>query len=248
MRQWRLIYDLPASGADNMIKDEAILAQVSAEDGLPTLRFYAWNPPCLSLGYAQKSDNVDFERIESLGWDVVRRPTGGRAILHMHELTYSVTLPLNHPLAAGNVIESYQRISLALTAGLKLLGVESLAERRTEHINNRSAICFETPSHYEITIHGRKLIGSAQARRKEGILQHGSIPLFGDMGRICDVLRYPDEDNRERAKAQVRKRAITLSDALDGQMIEWRTAAQALAEGFAQTFRLTFNVQDSTKS
>src|SRR6185295_7261954 len=93
MRQWRLIYDLPTTGAANMAADEAVLQAVSAGESMPTLRLYGWSPPCLSLGYGQKTRDVDFERIAANGWDVVRRPTGGRAILHVDELTYSVSLP-----------------------------------------------------------------------------------------------------------------------------------------------------------
>lgn len=89
MRQWRLINDFPAFGTRNMAVDEAILQSVTDGRALPTLRLYRWNPPCLSLGYGQKSSDVDFARAAALGWDVVRRPTGGRAILHTDEVTYS---------------------------------------------------------------------------------------------------------------------------------------------------------------
>jgi len=239
MRQWRLIYDHPTTGAMNMAVDEAILSAVSSGKSLPTLRLYAWWPPCLSLGYGQKSSDVDFKRLAAQGWDIVRRPTGGRAILHGDEVTYCVTLPIDDPLAAGSVIDSYRRISHALVAGLRGMGLQAQAEQRSERIRSNGPVCFETPSHYEITVQGRKLIGSAQARRKQGILQHGSLPLYGDLARICDTLVYPDETAREQAKAQVRGRAITLAEAL-GKGVDWQATADGLVQGFAETFRIEF--------
>jgi lipoyl(octanoyl) transferase len=242
MRQWRLIYDIPTLGAANMAADEAVLRTVSAGEAMPTLRLYGWSPPCLSLGYAQKTGDVDFDRIARAGWDVVRRPTGGRAILHTDELTYSVSLPADDPIAAGGIIESYRRISGALLAGLERLGAEVAADKRAERSSVTGAVCFEVPSHYEITVSGRKLVGSAQLRRREGVLQHGSLPLFGDLGRICEALAYPDEDSREAAKAQVRARAITLEEALGGAAVTWQQAAEAIGKGFAQTFGIAFDV------
>lgn len=235
MRQWRLIYDYPTSGAQNMAVDEAILSA-----GIPTLRFYEWSPGCLSLGYGQKIAEVDDERAAAIGWDIVRRPTGGRAILHIDELTYSLVLPADDPIAGNGIIESYRQISNALMAGLQHLGIRPAAERSTERDPAHSPVCFETISHYEIAVSGRKLIGSAQMRRKEGVLQHGSLPLDGDIGRICDVLPYPDDDNREQARAQVRTRATTLADALDGQTVAWEVAAEAMADGFREIFDVDF--------
>lgn len=248
MRQWRLIYDPPTAGRYNMAIDEAILLAVGAGRTLPTLRLYAWEPPCLSLGYGQKASDVDFARAAALGWDVVRRPTGGRAILHTDELTYSVSLPAGDSIAAGDVVESYRRLSRALVAGLEKLGVNPQADRRAERAGGGGAVCFETPSHYEITVGGRKLIGSAQVRRQEGVLQHGSLPLCGDLGRINEVLVYPDEAARENAKPQVRARAATLEEAVyaltlsrgGGQEINWNTVADAIVEGFAETFEIAF--------
>jgi lipoate-protein ligase A len=215
-----------------MAVDEAIL-----NTGIPTLRLYAWSPACLSLGYGQKIADVDFER---LSVELVRRPTGGRAILHADELTYSLALPAHDPIAADGVIESYRQISEALMAGLYDLGAHPSAGRRAERDTSHSPACFETPSHYEIMINGRKLIGSAQMRRKEGILQHGSLPLYGDIARICDMLTYPDDGSRERARTQMRERAETLSDALNGKVIRWETAAESLVNGFREVFEVDF--------
>lgn len=235
MRQWRLIYDCPTCGPRNMAVDEAVMMGGFAQ---PTLRLYAWEPFCLSLGYGQRSADADLERLAAHGWGIVRRPTGGRAILHGDELTYSLVLPKGHPLAAGSVLDSYRRISQALVTGLEYLGIQPEADQRAERVRS-GAVCFETPSHYEITAQGRKLIGSAQLRREAGVLQHGSLPLTGDVTRICDVLHYPNEASREASREQVRARAITL-EAVSGRIIAWQMAADAIVRGFAKTFGVEF--------
>jgi lipoyl(octanoyl) transferase len=240
-RQWRLITTPPVEGTYNMAIDEALLASVARGDSAPVLRLYAWSPACLSLGYGQRVSDADLERIGAMGWQIVRRATGGRAILHTDELTYSVSLPADHPLVEGDVVQSYRRISEALLVALKLLGAQPQAERAT-HGGSNGAVCFETPSHYEITVDGRKLIGSAQVRRKDhngGVLQHGTLPLRGDIARICDALVYTNRDEREEAKAQVRARALTLEDAL-GYTVTWEDTAAVVVLGFAETFDLAF--------
>lgn len=248
MRQWRLIYDSPAIGAWNMAVDEAILQAVSVGEQPPTLRVYAWDPFCLSLGYGQPVGDVDDVRLQAHGWHVVRRPTGGRAILHGDELTYSVSLPIDHELAQGDVIASYRRLSEALVAALMQLGLTPQSEKQAKsNGSSRGPVCFEVPSHYEITSQGRKLIGSAQVRRKAGILQHGTLPLYGDVGRICEALQFDDEAAREAGKVKVRERAITLSEAL-GSDVDWLTAADALVAGFSEAFGLTFEMGHLSKS
>ena len=238
MRQWRLIYDNPTSGAHNMAVDEAIMGAVAREEMPPTLRLYGWTPACLSLGYGQKTADVDFERLARFGWGVVRRPTGGRAILHTDELTYSVSLPEDHPIARGGIVESYRRLSAALMRAIGSRGAPGAADRRDDGPKLTGPVCFEVPSHYEITFDGRKLLGSAQTRRRGGVLQHGTLPLVGDVSGICEALAYPDEDARTAAKAAVRQRAATLEEALGGRVVTWREAAEAVALAFAETFEI----------
>jgi lipoate-protein ligase A len=254
MRQWRLIYDHPAesaciTGAYNMAVDDAILDSVAAGDSPPTIRVYTWSPPCLSLGYGQNAADADLDRIADRGWQIVRRPTGGKAILHTNELTYSLALPDQHPIAAGDIIESYRRISQALLFALEQLGADPHSERRSssQPIQRPGAVCFEVPSHYEITVGGRKLVGSAQMRRKGGLLQHGSLPLYGDLAQICETLVYPDENTREQAKIHVRERALTLYEAL-GRVVDWEEASQALLEAFQTVFDLDIRQGSLTDS
>lgn len=243
MRQWRLINDYSTFGAHNMATDEAIMRSVAAGHAPPTLRLYGWQPPCLSLGYGQRATDVDWDRLAARGWHCVRRTTGGRAILHTDELTYSLTLPLSHDLAQGEVVESYREISRALLAALQFLGAQPNAQKRADGVKSFDPVCFETPSDYEITVDGRKLVGSAQARRGGGLLQHGTLPLTGDIARICDVLVYADDTAREGAKHHVRQRATTLESAL-GRAVTWDEAATAAIRGFAETFDLDLTLGD----
>lgn len=237
---WRLILDPPQPGALNMARDEAILEAVSQNEAPPTLRLYAWEPACLSLGYAQRVRDVDQERLAAHGWHLVRRMTGGRAILHTDELTYSVTLPLAHPLAAGGIIESYRRLSAALLRAVNQIGLNADAERHTERQGERPGpVCFEVPSDYEITASGKKLIGSAQVRRRNVLLQHGTLPLTGDVTRICEALVFPDEDARAAQRQHVMQRATTLSAAL-GREVAWDEAATALVDAFRACFGISF--------
>lgn len=233
---WRVILHGPADGAANMAIDEAIAEHVAAGLVPPTLRFYAWEPPCLSLGYAQPAAEVDFARLQRLGWGVVRRLTGGRAILHTDEVTYSVAVPLDDPRVAGGVVESYRRLAQGLLAGLVELGVPVRANPKTEgtdDFSNTGPVCFEVPSAYEITVNGRKLIGSAQTRRSGGVvLQHGTLPLTGDLGRICEALVFRDEAERAEARRRVLARAITLEEALD-HPVEAAEVIAALRRGFS---------------
>src|SRR5512145_1161853 len=114
MTLWRLLITLPARGAWNMALDESILEHIGRGESIPTLRLYAWTPACLSLGHAQPFADVDMARLKANGWEVVRRATGGRAILHTDELTYSVTGREDDPMLVGGILESYNRIAQAL--------------------------------------------------------------------------------------------------------------------------------------
>jgi lipoate-protein ligase A len=235
---WRLIVDEQADGATNMAVDEAILSHVVEGRSRPTLRFYAWSPPCLSLGRSQPLADVDLDACRAAGVDIVRRPTGGRAILHTDELTYSVTLLRDDPRAAGDVVDSYRRISEGLLAGLHQLGVEAMqAVGRSVSEADETPVCFETPSAYEITVQNKKLVGSAQWRGRGGVLQHGTLPLCGDLTRILDYLGQCASEREAQARV-LRKRVITLEGAL-GSALPYGQVAQALADGFSQALGLS---------
>ncbi len=237
---WRLLETEPAPGAWNMAVDEAILEATGQGLVPPTLRLYAWDPPCLSLGYAQPLADVDRSALARHGWDLVRRPTGGRAILHTDELTYSVSAPPAEPRVAGSVLESYQRLAQALLQALHRLAVPAETEEKytlPEDTNPKGPVCFEVPSNWEITVDGKKLIGSAQVRRQIGVLQHGSLPLHGDLARITQALAFPDESTRADAATRLIARATTVESALS-RRVTWRQAADAMARAFQQTLNL----------
>ena len=215
-----------------MAMDEAILRAVAAGHVPPTLRFYSWEPPCLSLGRGQKVSDVDLRGLHITGFDLVRRPTGGKAILHIDELTYSVIAPESEPRVAGGIIESYRRLSTGLVRGLERLGVADIvADRRAANRRLKGPVCFEVPSDYEITAGGQKLVGSAQMRTQGVVLQHGAMPLGGDITRICPLLASHPEPARVRARATTVERAL-------GRPVTWRETADALAAAFAEVLNL----------
>jgi lipoate-protein ligase A len=184
---WRLLIDGALPGASNMARDVAILEAVSAGEAKPTLRLYDWDPPCLTLGRHQGVDAADLEFCRREGIDVVRRPTGGRALLHHLELTYAVVAPLGvGPLPRG-LQEAYRAICGALVRAMRALGVD--AELTGGEVNlqlpgPRSTVpCFEAPAGGEVVVGGRKLVGSAMRAHAGTILQHGAIVLDWD-GRL----------------------------------------------------------------
>lgn len=235
---WRLLITPAQGGAMNMAIDQAIMEAVAEGRMPPTLRFYAWEPACLSLGYTQSIRDVDRARLQARGWELVRRMTGGRAILHTDELTYSVAVKKGHPIVEGDIIASYRRLSRALVAGLELLGAAPQADKRGEHRSDtKGPVCFEVPSHYEITVNEKKLVGSAQVRKFGAVLQHGTLPLAGDITRILDALVFESDEKRERLRERVRSRATTLTDVL-GKHITWEHAVETMAHSFQSTFDL----------
>ena len=268
MNTWRLLYTPPSRGAWNMAVDESIVEHIHRGESLPTLRLYAWEPACLSLGHAQSFADVDMARLKANGWEVVRRVTGGRAILHTDELTYSVTGSADEPVLAGGVLESYNRLAQALLFAMRELGLPveikedgsryALREGRSGLLDrqiNTNPVCFEVPSSYEITVDGKKLIGSAQARKKEGVLQHGSLPLTGDLTRICQALVFKDEAARETAAQRLLAHAATTSTVLStsvestlGVETDWETAAQAFVKGFEAQLGIHFQREEMSRS
>lgn len=221
----------PMTGARNMALDEAILEAVAAGACAPTLRLYAWDPACLSLGYAQPVADVDQPGLREAGWELVRRPTGGKAILHTDELTYSIAGPADHPLLRDGVLDSYQRLSAGLLAGLRRFDLQPEIHASSAASNGSNPICFQDPGAFELTVNGKKLLGSAQLRRARGVLQHGSLPLVGDIGRICWALKYANREEREQSAAALRRHATTLERAT-GHSVDWDQAAEAMVHGF----------------
>ena len=178
----------PARGAVNMAVDEALFESVR-RGGRPVIRFYTWKPACLSFGRNQPARNLyDMASAAALGIEVVRRPTGGLAVLHDRELTYCVLAPLH---LFGGPRAAYGGINRALVEGLRYLGVaaEQAAEVRARGpLEEQTGPCFQTPAPGEVVARGRKLAGSAQRCDRGTLLQHGSILLSGSQTRILDLL------------------------------------------------------------
>lgn len=233
---WRLIFSPAADGATQMAVDEAIWRAVAAGRALPTLRFYAWSPPCLSLGRHQPLEQVNRAALQEAGYGLVRRPTGGKAILHTDELTYSLAVSLADPRVRGGVLESCARLSRGLLLGLQILGIRDATASRRESRSPLGPVCFEEAADFEIAVEGRKIVGSAQVRGGGGLLQHGSLPLWGDITRVCRFLVPAADPER------VRGRAATLEEI--GQRVSWVEAAQAMAEGFARALSLRLEPGD----
>jgi lipoate-protein ligase A len=238
--RWRLLLTGPADGPTNMALDEAIMEAVDAGQVPPTLRLYGWQPPCLSIGRFQAvAGAVDVDACRVRGFDLVRRPTGGRAILHdtpARELTYSLAIPQNDPRVAGDVPASYRAISAALVRGLARLGIAAqLAPAREGPLHPETAACFDQPSDYEVTVDGRKLVGSAQARSGGVLLQHGTVLLDVDLTAWVAVLRPPAGLSPAAFQEHLAGRLTSLRHIL-GRRVAFDETANALANGFRETF------------
>ncbi len=237
---WRLLITEAASGPWNMAVDEAIATLAARGESPPTLRFYQWQPATVSLGRHQPLAEIASDRLRRHGYGIVRRPTGGRAILHVDELTYSVLGPQDEPRLSGPVLDVYKRISDAIVLGLQRLGVEASEAPGDQRAGSDvSAVCFEVPSAFEISVNGQKLVGSAQSRRQGYVLQHGALPLQGDIARLVDVLALPDEDARLALRRLTAQRATTLGTVLQRHISFWE-AATVLVDGFNSVLNLDF--------
>jgi lipoate-protein ligase A len=237
---WRLINTGLGNPAWNMAVDEAILNAHSRGLVPPTVRFYGWDPPTLSIGYFQRATKeVDFDALKERGFGFVRRPTGGRAVLHDRELTYSVIVSESHPMMPTSINESYRVLSMGLLEGFRELGFEaemvSLADEKEKEkfASLGSAACFDSPSWYELVVEGRKVVGSAQTRQLHTILQHGSILLDLDIDQLFAVLSFPSERVRERFRTAFTDKAVSIKQ-FSGRDLSYDEAVAAFTIGFAR--------------
>ncbi len=231
-REWRLLITEPADGATNMAMDEALWQGRRAGESPPTVRFFAWAPPAVSLGYGQPlTAEVDVAAGRALGVGLVRRPTGGSAIYHdgpERELTYSVTATADDLGTSADLLETYRWIGRALTAGLRTLGAPAAMVPVAESGGPIPAFCFARTGSYEIEIGGGKVVGSAQRRQGRCFLQHGSVLLGVDEPRLRAL--FPTTPDPRASLA-------TLEEAL-GRRPSFDEVALALAEAFEQEHAL----------
>jgi lipoate-protein ligase A len=213
---WRFLDSGWASGARQMAVDDALLTLCGQGHSPPTLRLFSFRPPCLSLGRFQP---ILPETWREAGLEVVRRPTGGRAVLHRGDICYSVIAPADHPLVAGSIYQSYAKIARALAEGLAILGLPPLQEAAAQGRLPGGDWCFEAIAPHELALNGAKLVGSAQLRRDGILLQQGSIRLVSPGGQPSV--------------------AISLEEAL-GRRVSRRQMACALVEGFGGAWGMRF--------
>ena len=247
--EWRLIKDSNHTGFMNMAVDEAIM--IAHREGLvpPTIRFYQWSPPAVSLGYFQDlKKEIDVDVCQHLGIDIVRRSTGGKAVLHDKELTYSFIIRENHSLVNDSILETYKKISGGIIRGLSYLGIiaelvplreklksDSLHKRGKSEIRHSDfkSICFSIPSQYEVQVEGKKIVGSAQVRKSEIVLQHGSLLIELEKDKLFSVFNFPSAQIREKLKT--RFKATSLEEILK-RKINFSELSEILPRGFEEEF------------
>jgi lipoate-protein ligase A len=218
---WHLIIE-PAgrSGPENMAIDAALLDEADRA-GTAFLRVYRWEPACLSFGRNEAAaQRYDRAAIERRGIVVVRRPTGGRAVWHEHEVTYAVAAPV---AAFGSLRDSYRAIHTRLAAALHALGVHATLAPRRPPVRPSAgpSSCFATPAGGEILVSGRKLVGSAQVRRGTAFLQHGSILLDGSQAMVNAFSRQPSVVSGGTTLRQVLGRAVTFAEVTAAIVATW---------------------------
>jgi lipoyl(octanoyl) transferase len=232
------------SGVFNMEYDEALARALVEGTGNPTIRVYGWRPFAISLGWNQSRDELDDKKTSAAGIDVVRRPTGGRAILHANELTYSVVMRVHNK----NVHTVYEDISRALVAGVRGLGAPVAIEKSQPHFPSlyrsaSAAACFSSTGRYEIKCSGRKLIGSAQRRYAAGdgeevVLQHGSILLGSEHKQIVDFLHLPSEEHRAALRQELEEKTTELRTVLH-RTVPYDEIADAILRGFRSAWSIS---------
>jgi lipoate-protein ligase A len=242
---WRFINTGFRRGKFNMEYDEFLASRLIEGVGFPTLRVYGWNPPAISLGYNQREEDIDIKLCENEGIDVVRRPTGGRAILHWNELTYSVTMYADEISVAA----IYEKISRALVAGIRSLGIDAELEKSQPNFQSlykdaASIPCFSSSARYEIQYHGKKLVGSAQRRYtqtggKEVVLQHGSILLGPEHKWLVDFLSEKNPEIVTTMKKSLEEKTTDIKTIL-GKEISFDETAAAIKDGFEKEWNIRF--------
>lgn len=240
-RSWRVVETGCADGATNMAIDEALLESFLAGQSPPTVRLYGWCPPCVSVGYFQSLlAEVRLDRCREAGVEWVRRPTGGRLILHDVELTYSVVASEQEPLVSGGIVESYRKISTALAAGLEILGVNAqFADPSDPKVaaaaRAKGGLCFDAAAGYELTVNGRKIAGSAQLRRRGAILQHGSLLIDVNIPLLHAVVRSAGEKTLAEFAAEFEDEVISLRHVM-GIRPDLSEVAAAVRWGFVRAW------------
>lgn len=233
MLPWQLLLTPGLSGSKNMRTDiEMFEAYENGTIG-STLRIYSWNPPCISLGYSQNTaEEIDVERAGELGWDLVKRPTGGGIVFHNEaEVTYSLVTALDNPILPKGLVPSYKKISEAIIYALKLIKISAEIRKPSAVSRKQKAeLCFSYPAEYEVVVGSRKIVGSAQKRGKRTLLQQGSIFVQSTAPELFSLLRKPYTEYN----------AVSVEELL-GREIGFNELSNALIKGFETELGIKFN-------
>jgi lipoate-protein ligase A len=245
METWRLIEDGVLDGHLNMATDQAILTACGEGKAPPTLRLYGWMKPTLTVGYTQNSDrDVDLNRCSALGIPVVQRPTGGRALLHEKELTYSLAAPIPHPRFPANLSDAFCVVSKALLLSLNELGIHDAKMTKPERASSsgRSPSCFSTLNHHEITVNNKKLIGSAQRRTSHSFLQQGSVWIDCDRELMNSLFQFDTLKGRENNLEILWHSTISLNQRCNRE-VGFQEVARAFKAGFQKNFPVQWRAE-----
>ena len=235
--QYRFLNTDPLNAAMNMAIDESVQMHYLQNAAPPTLRVFRWEQPSISLGRFQSIEReIEIDRCQQLGVALVRRPTGGRAVYHRDEFTYSIVIGKRHGVPAG-VVAAYAYLAQGLIAALQSLGVPTVLsdERVSKH---PSAACFASSTQADLTSGGFKLVGSAQVWKDDALLQQGSLPLDDHASEFFSMLRFPDESTREEALALYREKTTPLHTFVPAA--SWEQVAGAFRSGFSTALRAEF--------
>lgn len=238
---WRLIENGPMDGRLNMAIDRAILTACDKGQAPATLRLYGWDKPTLSIGYSQNEfKDVDRGQCERKNIPIVRRFTGGRALLHQYELTYSLVAPIPHSEFPGNLAGAFGAVSKAVISSLEIAGVSQpemvgKGKKGSGADRLRSPSCFSTSNHWEITVGGKKLAGSAQRRLNGAFLQHGSILLDWDPELAHSLLGFSSESEKAQGLKSLISGTVTLKEVLPIKT-QWGQLSRCFVEGFENIF------------
>ncbi|HOG12857.1 MAG: biotin/lipoate A/B protein ligase family protein [Smithellaceae bacterium] len=230
---WRLIPYRSYNAFQNMAIDEAIFRETLRNKRTPTLRFFGWRPAAVSIGYFQDAQKeIHADGCRSAGVDLVRRITGGKAVYHRDEVTYSLAAGSREGLFPDDIVRTYEMISSCLARGLAELGIcASLAE--TGRKAGRAPCCFSEPAGKELVVDGRKICGSAQIRSHGGFLQHGSLLMTFDPAATASLIRSPSPPE------QLRDRVVGLNELIPVPVSAERLC-EALRKGFCDGLGVDF--------
>lgn len=224
--------------ATNMAIDEALLDWHSEGKIPPVVRFYGWENPSLTVGHFQnEAKTIDFSGIKKHQCDFVRRLTGGSAVLHDDELTYSIIVSEAHEKIPHSINEAYYVLAQGLLEGYKLLGIDVDFAKPAPKPGDRSAVCFETPAIYEMVVQGKKISGNAQTRRKGVLLQHGSLPISFDAAMLFDLFRFSNESHRIKQRDKFAQKAVSINDMTD-EVHTYDTLVPVFLEGFKKSLQI----------